>query len=204
MQNKLSSVWGRALLQSTLVWAMACGGQPPLPEEEGLEITAAVEPTQESFESEDSFSEDPSQQLADACSGATGTGTYKGYMCPSHLFITTKSISCAAARSNCILNANSNPGTSFFCTWNDRVIYRKDVTAGACNPLVCSAVTGKGQYKGYICPSHNFITTEQISCQDAQSNCALNSNANPSSSFYCTWKGTEIYRRETVAGICGP
>ncbi|WP_093518328.1 hypothetical protein [Stigmatella erecta] len=125
-------------------------------------------------------------------------------MCPSHQFITTSGITCAQARSNCITNANANPGTSFFCTWNDRIIYRKDVTAGSCNSLVCPAVTGKGRYQGFICGSHNFITTEQISCQSAQSNCILNSNANPSSSFYCTWKGTEIFRRETVPGICGP
>ncbi|WP_157758639.1 hypothetical protein [Cystobacter fuscus] len=161
-----------------------------------------MESRQELASAEQVASPDISEALADECSGAQGTGTYKGYVCPSHNFIITQKISCAEARNNCVLNANANPGSSFFCTWNDRVIYRRDVSAGACNSLVCAAVTGTGQYKGYVCPSHNFINTNAISCQEAQSNCQLNANSNPNSSFYCTWKGTEIFRLERTAGIC--
>lgn len=202
MNIDMTAVLGRMALGFMLSGALACGGTTLQgPEEEGtaFEERSAPEP---SALAEDSAAPEPFEELANDCSGAQGKGTYKGYMCPSHNFITTKNISCAEARSNCALNANSNPGQSVFCTWNDRVIYRRDVSAGACNSLVCNAVTGTGQYKGYVCPSHNFITTNTISCREAQSNCQLNANSNPSSSFYCTWKGTEIFRRETTAGIC--
>jgi hypothetical protein len=185
MKRDTTSLLHRTIWGVTLSWALGCGGVPETPET-GEELATS----------------DVSEALADECSGALGTGTYKGYFCPSHNFITTQAISCAEARNNCVLNANSNPGSSVFCTWNNRVIYRRDVSAGACNSLVCSAVTGTGQYKGYVCPSHNFISTNAISCQEAQSNCQLNANSNPSSSFYCTWNGTEIFRLERTAGIC--
>ncbi|ATB38019.1 hypothetical protein CYFUS_003445 [Cystobacter fuscus] len=61
-----------------------------------------------------------------------------------------------------------------------------------------------GQFKGYIRASHTFLSGEQVSCHDAQYLCRVNADANPSLSIYCTWKGTEVYRRETVPGICGP
>ncbi len=75
---------------------------------------------------------DPSA-LANACTGKSGTGTYKGYICDSSRnFITTKSIPCQAALDNCKLNARNNPSRSFYCTWNGKEIYRKELRAGIC------------------------------------------------------------------------
>ncbi|HYO52476.1 hypothetical protein [Archangium sp.] len=141
--------------------------------------------------------------LADPCVSATGPGTYKGYTCGnSSNFITTTGISCQEARRKCTLKAAANPETSFYCTWNDRLVYRKETAAGACNPLVCQVTTGTGTYRGYICGSHNFITTNNISCQYALDNCALNAANNPSRSFFCTWNDIEVFRKEQVPGIC--
>jgi hypothetical protein len=141
--------------------------------------------------------------LADPCVDATSPGTYKGYTCGTAFnFITTENISCQEARRKCALKAEANPGTSFLCTWNGRLVYRKELAAGACNPLVCQTLSGTGTYRGYICGSHNFITTNNIPCQYALDNCALNATNNPSRSFFCTWNGTEVMRKELVPGAC--
>jgi hypothetical protein len=141
--------------------------------------------------------------LADPCADATGPGTYKGYTCgTSSHFITTESISCQEARRKCTLKAGANPGTSFYCTWNDRLVYRKEVAAGSCNPLVCQVSSGTGTYRGYVCGSHNFITTNNIPCQFALDNCALSAANNPNRSFVCTWNGIEVFRREQIPGSC--
>ncbi|WP_083969213.1 S8 family peptidase [Hyalangium minutum] len=67
----------------------------------------------------------------------------------------------------------------------------------------CAATVGTGTYKGYICDSNlNFISTQNISCQYARDNCLLNASNNPSRSFYCTWNGIPVYRREVSAGVC--
>ena len=48
-------------------------------------------------------------------------------------------------------------------------------------------------YKGYM-DGHNFITTNNISYEDALENCKLNAENNPTKEVYCTWNGDEIYR----------
>ncbi len=73
------------------------------------------------------------------CQTSTQLGNYTGYICnTSSAFIKTSSITCKEAKDNCILNANNNPTSSFYCEWNSRVIYRKDVTAGICNNIAAS------------------------------------------------------------------
>jgi hypothetical protein len=80
------------------------------------------------------------------------------------------------------------------------------------NPLPnnCDGKEGLGLYNGFMCdtsqyPGGNpFIITEQISCEDALSNCILNASSNPGYSFRCTWNGEEIYLLELQAGICSP
>ncbi|WNG43127.1 hypothetical protein F0U60_02700 [Archangium minus] len=141
--------------------------------------------------------------LADPCADATGTGTYKGHTCEdSFTFITAEGLSCQEARRKCTAKAAANRETSFYCTWNNRVIYRQDVVAGACNPRVCELASGTGRYRGYICGSHNFIITDNIPCEYALENCALNAANNPTRSFFCTWNDIEVFRRELVPGIC--
>ncbi|HYO66549.1 MAG TPA: S8 family serine peptidase [Archangium sp.] len=143
------------------------------------------------------------QTPEDPCAGASGSGIYKGYTCEdANNFIVAEGLSCQDARRKCELNASSSPRTSFFCTWNDRVVYRKEGTPGVCNPLVCEAILGTGRQEGYICGSHRFMITDNSPCQDAVDVCALNAETNPSVSFLCTWKGTEVYRKERVAGAC--
>ncbi len=64
---------------------------------------------------------------------------YGGYFCDgSHRFIATSGITCKAAFDNCVLNANNNPSKSIYCEWNTRVIYRKDLSANACNAVAAS------------------------------------------------------------------
>lgn len=141
--------------------------------------------------------------LVDPCANATGLGTYKGQVCEgSFNFVNETGLSCQESLQRCTLKAAANPATSFYCTWNGRLIYRKDVTAGACNSQVCQSASGTATYLGYMCPSHNFIRTDNSSCQSALDNCAQNAALNPTRSIYCTWNGIEIYRRELTAGAC--
>jgi hypothetical protein len=141
--------------------------------------------------------------LEDPCAGVTGLGTYKGYTCEtSHNFIIANNISCQDTRRKCALNAENRPGLSFFCTWNDQVVFRKDTSPGVCNPLVCSILPGTGRQEGYICGSHKFLITDNSTCEAAVELCAQNADLNPSTSFLCTWKGTEVYRKERVVGAC--
>lgn len=73
------------------------------------------------------------------CQTSTLLGSYTGSICNTNsVFIRTNNITCKAARDNCALNASYNPATSFYCEWNGRVIYRKEVTAGACNATAAS------------------------------------------------------------------
>ena len=188
MKRGLMSVLGRAVLGCTLSWGMACGGPSAAPDPDASP--------------DEQRAEQPAQQSTDPCAGAQGTGTYSGYLCPSLPFASTPNLSCTESLQNCLLEANANPGKSLFCTWNDRVLYRKDVSAGACNNLVCQALPGLGAYKAYTCPSSLSISIQLSSCQGAQSNCLFNANSNPPSGIYCTWKGMEIFRQEKIVGSC--
>lgn len=96
-------------------------------------------------------------------------------------------------------------------SWNlgDYVLTAKDrdgamrlYGSAMCSRVACANTSGTGVYRGYFCPSHNFITTASISCQAAYDNCVLNANYNPSNNVYCTWQGREIYRREVTSGAC--
>lgn len=49
-----------------------------------------------------------------------------------------------------------------------------------------------GTYRGYLNDSL-FITTENISREDALANCKLNSTNNPTKSIRCTWNGETIF-----------
>ena len=67
----------------------------------------------------------------------------------------------------------------------------------------CDGASGLGLYQGWICDSnHNFIITQQISCQEALDNCQLNASSNPALSFYCTWNGQPIHEAEITPGAC--
>jgi hypothetical protein len=67
----------------------------------------------------------------------------------------------------------------------------------------CANAVGTGMYKGYICESnHVAIMTQDSTCKAAYDNCVLNASLNPHRSFYCTWKGLLIHRREVSAGAC--
>ncbi len=52
--------------------------------------------------------------------------------------------------------------------------------------------TQTGTYVGYM-NGNVFITTQNISKEDALANCKTNALNNPASSVRCTWNGTEIY-----------
>jgi len=77
------------------------------------------------------------------------------------------------------------------------------------DPNACVGKEGLGLYNGFMCEVNQnpngmaFIITEDISCQDALSNCILNASANPGTSFRCTWNGEEIFLSELQAGACG-
>ncbi|MFE8601493.1 NBR1-Ig-like domain-containing protein [Archangium violaceum] len=139
-----------------------------------------------------------------ACAGKSGTGTYEGFLCNSNSqFIETRNIDCQSSFDNCVLNARNNPSTSFLCTWNGNVIYRRESTAGICNQVDCQTSTLPGSYTGYICDTNSaFIRTNNITCKAARDNCVLNASNNPSRSFYCEWNGRAIYRKEVTAGLC--
>lgn len=149
-----------------------------------------------------------SSLLADPCADAAGTGTYRGYICEGERsFITAEGISCQDTRRKCQLNAEASPGSSFYCTWNDRVVYRKDVSAGACNSLTCKTTSGIGQRVLNICYSPDdvapAIISDGMSCQDALDNCKRNADVNSHRSILCHWRGLEIFRRELTVGSCG-
>lgn len=59
-----------------------------------------------------------------------------------------------------------------------------------------------GTYRGFFCPDQPFITTLDISRDDALANCALNAMYNPHESVRCMWNGEEILRREVTPGAC--
>jgi hypothetical protein len=146
--------------------------------------------------------------FADSCADATGPGTYKGYTCEdSNNFIIAEDVSCQDARRKCGLNAKANPSLSFYCTWNDRVVYRKEISAGACNAEVCQSNPGTGRRVLYFCISPTelqpAIISDSITCQSALDNCKLNADVNTHRSVLCTWNDEEIFRRERVAGVCG-
>ena len=193
MKRAMMSVLGWTALGFTLSWGLACGNPSQGPDADGAEPDSSQAPSAE---------EQASQSQTDECAGAQGVGTYKGYTCPIHNLVIVSNITCAEARQRCVLDASANPGHNSFCTWNDQLIYRKETDAGMCNSLICQAVTGVGPYKGYTCPSYNTIFVQLSSCQSALSSCEFNARSNPNSSVYCTWKGTEIYRREKTAGAC--
>lgn len=172
-----------AVLGLALGWALGCGGATPA-DPGGSPGGGDSEPV-------------PSE-----CAGTSGTGAYRGSFCGSSLFINTSALSCPQARADCMRQAAANPARSIFCTWNNRVIYRADTSAGACNTLVCDSVLGQGQYRGSFCGSFAFANTPDSTCQDALTNCESNAQSNPDMSVYCTWQGQEIYRREKTAGAC--
>lgn len=141
---------------------------------------------------------------ANPCTGKSGTGTYEGFFCnSSSQFIETRNIDCSSAYNNCVLNANNNPLRSLLCTWNGNVIFRRELSAGICNPIDCQTSTQLGNYTGYICNSNSaFIKTSSITCKEAKDNCILNANSNPSTSFYCEWNSRAIFRKDVTAGVC--
>lgn len=183
MKREMKSVLCGIALGFTLSWEVACGGAF----------------SGRGAEGSDGSGEQP---LANACAGTQGTGTYKGYDCSSQEFVATENLTCAEAQQHCLTDANANPDGSVLCTWNDRLLYRRDASAGACDARVCSSVAGVGEYRAYTCPSYNTIFIQLSTCQSALSNCQYNASSNPNSSVYCTWKGTEIFRREKTAGSC--
>ena len=77
-------------------------------------------------------------------------------------------------------------------------------------PNGCEGKTGFGLYEGYMCepdlyPNGGpFIITQDILCEDALANCALNASANPSVSVQCTWNGEAIFVSEQQPGDCSP
>jgi hypothetical protein len=105
-------------------------------------------------------------------------GLYRGYMGTQN-FITTKNISKDDALANCQLNAKKNPGQDISCTWNGALIFAKKGV-----PV--------GLYKGYM-GIQNFITTKNISKDDALANCQLNAKNNPEKDVNCTWNGFKIF-----------
>ncbi|MFY0581280.1 hypothetical protein ACN28S_49815 [Cystobacter fuscus] len=146
--------------------------------------------------------------LADSCADATGPGIYKGYTCEdSNNFIIAENVSCQDARRKCELNARANPSLSFYCTWNDRVVYRKEISVGACDAEVCQSTSGTGRQVLYFCISPTelrpVIISSSITCQSAFDNCKLNADLNTHRSVLCTWNDQEIFRGELVAGVCG-
>jgi hypothetical protein len=142
------------------------------------------------------------------CYGQTGTGTYEGYLCGNNRpqFIETRNLECQTAYSNCVANARNNPSESILCTWNGRVLYRRETsTGGSCDEVECQTATALGDYNGYFCEgNHNFIQTPGITCRAAFRNCVLNANLNPSNSVYCEWKSRVIYRKDLSLNYCGP
>ena len=141
------------------------------------------------------------------CYGEGGTGTYEGFICGNARpqFIETRNLDCQSAYSNCVTNARNNPSESILCTWNGRVIYRRDTsTGGSCEQVECLTSTVLANYNGYFCEgNHKFIATPDITCRTAFRNCVLNANSNPSSSIYCEWNSRVIYRKELSANYCG-
>lgn len=72
------------------------------------------------------------------------------------------------------------------------------------DPIVegCEGRDGLGLYHGFFCVVDGpFITTEEISCQDALTNCEINAEANPDQNITCLWNGETILTRE-VAPAC--
>jgi len=57
-------------------------------------------------------------------------------------------------------------------------------------PDPCAHASGLGTYVGHYCDlGYPFITTQNISCKDALSNCELNISLNPGVNLSCDWNG---------------
>lgn len=115
--------------------------------------------------------------------------TYKGYFIikgKESNFITTEKISKEDALANCKLNHNNNPKYGIRCTWDEMEIFK-----------VAEPVVAKNTYKGYFVESGKerlFITTKDITKEDALANCKLNHKNNPKLGIRCTWGEETIFK----------
>lgn len=124
MSKHIRRMYSKVVVGAPLL-LMACGHMKGNAEELTL--------IQRGWEGDTPSEEGTPSALANTCAAKNGTGTYKGYSCDSsHRFITTKNITRQAALDNCKLNAQNNPTLSFYCTWNGKEIYRKELKAGIC------------------------------------------------------------------------
>lgn len=73
----------------------------------------------------------------------------------------------------------------------------------------CTGKTGTGNYAGFFCnsslysPSSPFLKSENIACEDARANCALNAEANAGTSVQCLWNGNVVFAAGTQSSACG-
>jgi len=109
---------------------------------------------------------------------------------------------------------NADLSSSSNCATGMGYVHTSLVTNACTSPTgpnnACAGKAGTGHYEGFFCepdlyPNGGpFIITEDISCEDALANCALNAASNPELSIECTWEGDSIFLSEQQAGACQP
>jgi hypothetical protein len=77
---------------------------------------------------------------------------------------------------------------------NDVNLLKPTSSEGKITPINASDTIGTGKYIGYM-NENVFITTLDISYNDALQNCIKNAYANDTSSIRCLWNGREIYTK---------